>query len=119
MGSGPQATGPHGLHRELRLFDALMINVGTILASAIFVVPANIIAEVETPFLSTLVWVVAGVLSWFGAVTLAELGALYPKAGGEYVYLEKAYHPCWAFFTVGRSSRSFKPRRSPQWRSSS
>jgi APA family basic amino acid/polyamine antiporter len=83
-----------------------MINVGTILASAIFVVPANIIAEVQTPFLATLVWVVAGVLSWFGAVTLAELGALYPKAGGEYVYLEKAYHPLlgflygWTLFSV-------------------
>ena len=97
MGGEPQGTGTHGLRRELRLFDALMINVGTILASAIFVVPAYIIADVETPFLSTLVWVVAGVLSWFGAVTLAELGALYPEAGGEYVYLEKAYHPLLGF----------------------
>jgi APA family basic amino acid/polyamine antiporter len=106
MGGEPQGTGTHGLRRELRLFDALMINVGTILASAIFVVPAYIIADVETPFLSTLVWVVAGILSWFGAVTLAELGALYPEAGGEYVYLEKAYHPLlgflygWTLFSV-------------------
>ena len=60
-------------------------------------IPANIIAGVETPFLSTLVWVLAGLLSWCGAVTIAELGVLYPEAGGEYVYLEKAYHPVLGF----------------------
>jgi len=96
MGNTPGISA-HGLRRELRLFDALMINIGTILASAIFVVPANITAGVETPFLSTFVWVFAGLLSWCGAVTLAELGVLYPEAGGEYVYLEKAYHPLLGF----------------------
>ncbi len=68
-----------------------MINIGTILASAIFGVPANIVAEVGTPFMATLVWIVAGLLSWCGAAAIAELGVLYPEAGGENVYLEKAY----------------------------
>ena len=83
-----------------------MINIGTILASAVFVVPANILADVGTPFLSTMVWVAAGLLSLCGAVTIAELGALYPEAGGEYVYLEKVYHPLlgflygWTLFSV-------------------
>ncbi len=106
MTDSSETTSAHGLRRELRLIDALMINIGTILASAVFVVQANIIAEVETPFLSTVVWVFAGVLSWCGAVTMAELGVLYPEAGGEYVYLEKVYHPLlgflygWTLFSV-------------------
>ena len=85
------------LTRELTLFDGLMINVGTTLASAIFIVPAIIIANVGTAFMSGVVWLIAGVLSWFGAVTFAELAVLYPRAGGEYVYLEKAYTRFWGF----------------------
>ncbi len=85
------------LTRELSLFDALMINVGITLGSAIFIVPAIIIANVGTAFMSGVVWIIAGVLSWFGAVTFAELAVLYPRAGGEYVYLEKAYTRFWGF----------------------
>ncbi len=101
-----QTTPPPRLVRELSVFDALMINIGTILASAIFIVPATITAEVQTPLMSLLVWVVAGVLSWCGAVTFAELAVLFPDTGGEYVYLEKAYHPLlgflygWTLFAV-------------------
>ena len=83
--------------RGLTLFDALMINVGTTLASAIFIVPAIVMANTGTAFMSGLVWVVAGVLSWCGAVTFAELAVLYPRAGGEYVYLQKAYTRFWGF----------------------
>ncbi len=64
------------LTRELSLFDALMINVGITLGSAIFIVPAIIIANVGTAFMSGVVWIIAGVLSWFGAVTFAELAVM-------------------------------------------
>ena len=86
-----------GLRRELNLFDALLINVGTTLASAAFIVHANVLAGVGTPLLAGFVWILAGLFSWCGAVTFAELAVLYPRAGGEYVYLEKAYHPFWGF----------------------
>ncbi len=80
------------MRRELNLFDALLINVGTTLASAAFIVHANVLAGVGTPFLAGFVWILAGLFSWCGAVTFAELAVLYPRAGGEYVYLEKANH---------------------------
>ncbi len=95
-----------GLKRELGLFDALMINIGTILGSAIFVVPAAILADAGSPAMALAVWVAAGALSWCGAVTIAELGVLFPKAGGLYVYLEEAYTPFlgylygWTLFSV-------------------
>ncbi len=94
------------LRRELGLFDGLMVNVGTMLGSAIFIVPAAILAASVTPGTALLVWVAAGALSWCGAVTIAELGAMYPEAGGLYVYLERAYHPFvgylygWTVFAV-------------------
>ena len=95
-----------GLRRELRLGDALFINIGTILASAAFVVPAHVIAATGSAGGAALIWVGAGAISLFGAFAIAELAALYPRAGGEYVYLERAYHPLvgflygWSLFAV-------------------
>lgn len=95
-----------GLRRELRLGDALFINIGTILASAAFVVPAGVIAATGSAAASSVVWIGAGLISLCGAFAIAELAALYPHAGGEYVYLERAYHPLvgflygWSLFAV-------------------
>ena len=95
-----------GLRRELRLGDALFVNIGTILASAIFVVPAYVIASTGSAGGAALIWVGAGAISLCGAFAIAELAALYPHAGGEYVYLERAYHPLvgflygWSLFAV-------------------
>lgn len=88
---------PARLRRELGPFDSLMINVGTILGSAIFIVPAAILMRTGTPLLSALVWVLAGFLSWAGAATIAELAVLFPQAGGQYVYLERIYSRFWGF----------------------
>lgn len=85
------------LRRELNLLDSTMINVGTILASAIFIVPAIIAAHVLDFPNSMLVWIVAGILSLFGALTFAELGVMFPKAGGEFIYLKEAYSPVWGY----------------------
>jgi APA family basic amino acid/polyamine antiporter len=85
------------LRRELNLLDSTMINVGTTLASAIFIVPAIIVSHVNTFSTSMLVWLVAGVLSLFGALTFAELGVMFPKAGGEFIYLKEAYSPVWGY----------------------
>ncbi len=85
------------LRRELGLLDTTMINVGTMIASAIFIVPASIAAGVPGSALMILVWIVGGLVSLLGALSIAELGAAYPEAGGQYAYLREAYGPVWAF----------------------
>jgi APA family basic amino acid/polyamine antiporter len=85
------------LRRELRLLDAVMINVGTMVASAIFIVPATVAAEVRSPSLILLVWLAGGLVSLLGALCLAELGAALPHAGGIFVFLSRAYGPLWGF----------------------
>ncbi len=93
-GPTPQMT---ELKRELGLLDATMINVGTMIASAIFIVPATIALQVHYSSLAVLVWIVGGVVSLLGALSVAELGAAYPEAGGQYAYLREAYGPVWGY----------------------
>ncbi|MEX1277112.1 MAG: amino acid permease [Bacteroidota bacterium] len=85
------------LRRELTLFDATMINVGSIIASAIFIVPAAVAGHLPSGPLMMTVWIVGGIISLFGAVTIAELGAMMPRAGGQYVFLAEIYSPLWGF----------------------
>jgi amino acid transporter len=85
------------LKRELGLLDTTMINVGTMIASAIFIVPASIAAQVPGSGPMILVWVAGGVVSLLGALSVAELSAAYPEAGGQFAYLREAYGPLWAF----------------------
>jgi APA family basic amino acid/polyamine antiporter len=85
------------LKRELGLFDAVMINAGTMIASAIFIVPATVAAAVQGTAVMTLVWVIGGIVSLLGALSIAELAAAYPEAGGQYAYLREAYGTVWAF----------------------
>src|SRR5437867_3277012 len=74
-----------------------MINVGTIIASAIFIVPATIALQLHASSLTILVWVVGGAVSLLGALSVAELAAAYPEAGGQYAYLREAYGPVWGY----------------------
>jgi basic amino acid/polyamine antiporter, APA family len=85
------------LPRVLGPIDAFCVVVGCTIGSGIFLVPAKVAQDV--PFLSgiILVWVIGGIFSGAGALTLAELGALLPQAGGLYVYLRAAYGPLIAF----------------------
>lgn len=85
------------LPRVLGLISIIGIVVGTMIGSGIFIVPASIAAELQAPLLMLAVWIVGGVLSFFGALSLSELGAAFPQAGGMYVYLREAYGPLLAF----------------------
>ena len=91
------ATNADGLRRELGLLDATMINVGTIIGSSIFLVPASIAAAFSGSFPTILVWVAGALVSLCGALCVAELGAAMPKAGGQYVYLQRAFGPLWGY----------------------
>lgn len=85
------------LKRDLGLWSAAAIVVGTVIGSGIFLVPRAMIMRVGTPEMVFLVWIFGGLLSLAGALTYAELAAALPEAGGEYVYLKEAYGPLWGF----------------------
>ncbi len=85
------------LPRVLSLWDVVMIVVGGVIGSGIFLSPSEIAAAVPAPLLMLAVWVVGGMFSFFGAVAFAELGAAMPEAGGIYVYLREAYGPLLSF----------------------
>jgi APA family basic amino acid/polyamine antiporter len=85
------------LPRILGLLDVVGILVGTVIGSGIFIVPATVALQVRSPILMLSVWIVGGVLSFFGALALAELGGMFPHAGGMYVYLRESYGPLIAF----------------------
>ncbi len=88
------------LRRSLSLQDAVFLVVAGVVGSGIFLTPAAIATHLPHPGLILLVWVVGGLLSLAGAFANAELGAMYPHAGGDYVYLREAFHPV-AGFLVG------------------
>ncbi|MBL0160645.1 MAG: amino acid permease [Bryobacterales bacterium] len=85
------------LRRDLGVWGAASIVVGTVIGSGIFLVPKRMILEVGDPWMVFAVWVFGGVLSLAGALTYAELAAMMPEAGGEYNYLRAAYGPFWGF----------------------
>ena len=85
------------LARDLDVRHASAIVVGTVIGSGIFLVPAEMMQAVGSARLVYLAWVVGGLLSFFGALTYAELGAMKPQAGGEYVYIRDAYGPLGGF----------------------
>jgi APA family basic amino acid/polyamine antiporter len=79
------------LIRALKLPDATMLVIGSIIGTGVFLKAATMTQQVGTPLLVLSAWAVAGLLSLAGALAYAELGAMLPKAGGEYVYLRAAY----------------------------
>jgi APA family basic amino acid/polyamine antiporter len=85
------------LPRVLGFWSVVGILVGTVIGSGIFVVPAEIATLLKAPLLILSAWVLGGLLSFFGALCLAELGAAFPEAGGMYVYLREAYGKLPAF----------------------
>jgi APA family basic amino acid/polyamine antiporter len=92
--------------RELGLFDSVMIVVGSMIGSGIFIVSADISRTVGSPFLLLLVWLITGLVTITAALSYGELAGMLPHAGGQYVYLREAYNPLvgflygWTFFMV-------------------
>src|ERR1700759_3766555 len=99
---------PADLPRVLGASQAMAIVVGTIIGSGIFLVPREMMRDVGSSSLVYLAWIIGGLLSLFGAMTYAELGAMLPYAGGEYVYLRGAYGDMpaflymWTWFAVAK-----------------
>jgi basic amino acid/polyamine antiporter, APA family len=92
-----QQTEARTLPREIGILGSTTIVVGTIIGSGIFLVPHNVATQVGSVFSLYMVWIVGGALALAGALSLAELGAAMPEAGGIYVYLREAYGKLVAF----------------------
>jgi APA family basic amino acid/polyamine antiporter len=107
MASIPRQTRPE-LVRDLSASHAWAVVVGTVIGSGIFLVPAEMMQAVGSAKLVYLAWLVGGLLSFFGATTYAELGAMKPQAGGEYVYVRDAFGPlagfldAWTWFLISK-----------------
>jgi len=97
------------LARDLGVSHASAIVVGTIIGSGIFLVPSEMMQAVGSAKLVFLAWLVGGLLSFFGALTYAELGAMKPQAGGEYVYVRDAYGPLGGFLYAWTTLLITKP----------
>lgn len=92
--------------RELGLLDGTMLVVGSMIGSGIFIVSADIARQVGSAGWLTLIWLISGLITIIAAVSYGELSAMFPKAGGQYVYLKEAYNKLiaflygWSFFAV-------------------
>ncbi len=85
MSENGSTGGVHHLRRDMGIWTAVSIVVGTVIGSGIFIVPKTMIMEMGSPFWVFVVWIFGGLLSLAGALTYAELAAMMPEAGGEYV----------------------------------
>ena len=97
------------LPRRIGLGDATAILVGTVIGTGIFVVPGSIARDVPSTGAILALWTVTGLLTLCGALACAELGAMMPSTGGQYIYLREAYGPLcaflcgWAFLLIVQS----------------
>ena len=104
----PKEDVPRELRRDLGVSHATAVVVGTIIGSGVFLVPQEMMQAVGSAKVVYLAWIVGGLLSLFGALTYAELGAMKPQAGGEYVYVRDGYGPLggflymWTWFTLAK-----------------
>jgi APA family basic amino acid/polyamine antiporter len=86
-----------GFVRAIGLFDGTMIVVGSMIGSGIFIVAADISRVTGSPGGLLLTWIITGLLTISAALAYGELAAMFPHAGGQYVYLREAYSPLWGF----------------------
>jgi APA family basic amino acid/polyamine antiporter len=96
-----QATqGSSQLLRKMNLLDSTFLVIGAIVGSGIFMTTGFIAEYLPSPFMILIVWLLGGFFAMSGALAFAELGAMFPRAGGQYIYLREAYGP-WAGFLYG------------------
>jgi APA family basic amino acid/polyamine antiporter len=86
-----------GFRRELGLFDAVVVVAGGIIGVGIFANPSNVARVLDDPVLILLAWSLGGVVALLGSVVWAELASRFPETGGQYVYLQRAFHPVVGF----------------------
>lgn len=106
----PQVRDSGKLARRLTLFDSVMLVVSGTLGPSIFIIPADVLRAVPDPRFALLLWIIAGVVTLMAGLACAELGGMFPEAGGQYIYMREAYgrFPAflygWVLFTAGNSA---------------
>src|SRR5262245_18878734 len=106
MTDSPAPTGPPKLIPALGLFSAIMLVAGGVIGSGIFRKAGVMASQVGSPQVLLGVWLLAGIISLLGTLSNAELAAMMPQTGGQYIFLERAYGPFvaflygWALFAV-------------------
>ena len=93
----PSVEGSGELLRVLGAWDGALITIGSVVGGGIFLTTSDMARALPHPGLILLVWVMGGLLAVAGALTYAELGVLFPRAGGIYDFLKEAYGPLWGF----------------------
>jgi len=83
--------------KAISRLDATALVVGSMIGSGIFIVSADILRQVNAPGLLLLVWTISGVVTLLGALTYGELAAMFPKAGGQYIYLREGISPLFGY----------------------
>jgi len=83
--------------KAMSLTDATMLVAGSMIGSGIFIVSADIARKVDSPFFLLLAWILTGVITLLGALAYGELAAMYPRAGGQYVFLRESMGPLMGF----------------------
>src|SRR5881628_2040117 len=83
--------------RAISRLDATALVVGSMIGSGIFIVSADILRQVHTPGVMLLVWALSGVVTLMGALSYGELAAMFPRAGGQYVYLREGISPLFGY----------------------
>jgi basic amino acid/polyamine antiporter, APA family len=95
--NAPITDGKSGLIRGISLSDATLLLVGGIIGTGIFLTSNDVAAATHTPLVFLAAWFTGMLVSWLASVSVAELGAMFPEAGGQYVYLREAYGEFVAF----------------------
>jgi basic amino acid/polyamine antiporter, APA family len=105
----PKASAPADLVRSLGLWPATAIVIGDTIGTGIFLVTSDMARTVGSVTLVFVAWIIGGLIVLFGAFCYAELGAAFPKAGGNYVYLSRGLGPLWGFLFGWMSSFLERP----------
>jgi APA family basic amino acid/polyamine antiporter len=87
------------LQRNAGPFLAICLIIANVIGSGIYTTPGFLARDLRTPFAVLAVWIIGAVLAFAGALSYCELGAMFPEAGGEYVYLREAFGPLFGFLT--------------------
>ena len=83
--------------RGIGLWGAIALVIGNVIGSGIFLTTGTMVAELPSTTLILTAWIAGGLLALAGGLTYAEMGSMYPRSGGLYVYLSEAYGPAWGF----------------------
>lgn len=100
--------------QKLKLWDATMIVMGSMIGSGIFIVSSDIMRQLGSGWWLLVVWLITGVITVSAALCYGELSSIFPKAGGQYTYLTEVFGKLTGFCTGGDYLRLYKPELLPR-----